>query len=59
MAVSNTEDGKKLARESRSGVKPEKCPKCGKVNIAACPGGSSVKAVQGIWWSCQDCHHEW
>ncbi len=53
------DDGKRFARESRPTAKPEACPKCGGKNIASCPGGSSLKAVPGIWWSCQDCHHEW
>jgi hypothetical protein len=52
-------DGRKLARESKSGDMPEKCPKCGSQKISACAGGSNFKAVPGIWWSCQECHHEW
>ena len=58
--MENINDGRKLARESKpAGNKPEACPKCGGKQVALCPGGSSLKAVQGIWWSCQDCHHEW
>lgn len=59
--MAEKDDGRKLARESRppEGGKPETCPKCGNAKISPCPGGSSLKAVPGIWWSCQDCHHEW
>jgi hypothetical protein len=53
-------DGHKLERESHpQGGKPDKCPKCNKQNVSSCPGGSSLKMVPGIWWKCEDCHHEW
>jgi hypothetical protein len=56
----NKEEGTKLVKECKpTGTKPEACPKCGSKKIDACPGGSSVKAKPGIWWSCQDCHNEW
>jgi hypothetical protein len=60
MVDSNIQDGKKLARESKPQVsKPETCPKCGGKKVSSCPGGSQRIAIQGIWWSCDDCHHEW
>jgi len=54
------EDERKYVRDSRVPVnKPETCPKCGSKNVTSCPGGSSLKAVPGIWWTCDDCKHQW
>ena len=60
MADVINEDGRKWEKQSHApGSKPETCPKCGGKEISACPGGSKLKAVPGIWWACQGCHHEW
>jgi hypothetical protein len=59
LTMENQDEGRKLAIENRPGDKPETCPKCGGKKISSCPGGSKLKAVPGIWWSCQDCLHEW
>jgi hypothetical protein len=54
------DEGRKLAMESKPPTdKPLACPKCGGTRISSCPGGSKIKFVPGIWWSCQDCTHEW
>jgi len=49
----------KYITDSRESKKPEKCPKCSSKKITSCPGGSSLKAVPGIWWICEDCKHQW
>jgi ferredoxin len=53
------ESDQQYVRDSRKPVKPEKCPKCGGAKVTSCPGGASLKAVQGIWWICDDCKHQW
>ena len=57
--MADTEDARKYVRDSRVSEKPEKCPKCGSKKVTSCPGGSSLKAVPGIWWICDDCKHQW
>jgi hypothetical protein len=50
----------KYVNDTKSPVgKPEKCPKCGAAKITSCPGGTSLKAVPGIWWICDECKHQW
>lgn len=46
-------------KDSKVSDKPDVCPECGGTRITACPGGSKLKAVPGIWWKCEDCSHEW
>jgi len=51
---------RKFVRDSTApATKPGKCPKCGSKKVSSCPGGSSLKAVPGIWWICDDCKHQW
>ena len=57
--MADKEEERKYVRDSKSSVKPEACPKCGSKKITSCPGGSSLKAVPGIWWLCDDCKHQW
>jgi len=53
------EEERKFVRDSKESKKPETCPKCGSKKITSCPGGSSLKAVPGIWWICDDCKYQW
>jgi transcription elongation factor Elf1 len=53
------EKERQYVKDSKESKKPEICPKCGSKKITSCPGGSSLKAVPGIWWICDDCKHQW
>jgi len=56
----NQGEDRKYVRDSTSPeTKPGKCPECGSEKVTSCPGGSSIKAVPGIWWICDDCKHQW
>ncbi len=57
--MTENKEQRQYVKDSVESKKPEKCPKCGGTNITHCPGGSSLKAVPGIWWKCESCKHEW
>jgi transcription elongation factor Elf1 len=57
--MGDREEERQYVKDSKVSNKPETCPKCGSKKITACPGGSSLKAVPGIWWVCDDCKHQW
>jgi transcription elongation factor Elf1 len=57
--MADRDEERQYVKDSRESKKPEKCPKCGSQKITSCPGGSSLKAVPGIWWVCDDCKHQW
>lgn len=57
--MADKDEERQYVKDSRESKKPEKCPKCGSQKITSCPGGSSLKAVPGIWWVCDDCKHQW
>jgi len=57
--MTENKEQRQYVKDSVELKKPEKCPKCGGTNITHCPGGSSLKAVPGIWWKCESCKHEW
>jgi hypothetical protein len=60
MAEVFKDEGRKWEKQSHpTGETPVVCPSCGGKDISSCPGGSKLKAVPGIWWSCHGCHHEW
>lgn len=56
----NQDANRKFVRDStKPTTKPEKCPKCGGNKVTSCPGGASTQMVNGIWWICDDCKHQW